>query len=104
MTPEKARDLVVRCFIEAQKETFQHARERLGSSTDAQSIQQSMTASVRMVFTELGFDFDRPTPEALGKVVERLARSAMSWGTPPEIIDHHKKQIEMVLGRLAQNS
>jgi hypothetical protein len=102
LTPEKARDIIVKCFIEAQKETFHQARERLGASTDPESIQKSMATSVRMVFAEMGYDYDRPTPEALGKVVERLARSAMSWGTPPDIIEHHKGQIEKVLGRLGQ--
>ena len=102
MSEERARDLIVRCFIEAQKETFQHARERLGASTDEGSIQKTMMTSVRMAFTEVGGDFDHPTPDSLQKVVEKLGRAAMSWGTPTEIIQHHQMQIQRVLERLGE--
>jgi hypothetical protein len=37
------------------------------------------------------------------KVVELLARKSGSWGTPPEIIEHHKKQIARVLQSLSNN-
>ena len=103
LTPEKARDIVVKCFIEAQRETFLHATQRLGSSADPESIRRNMTASVRMTFKEAGYDFDHPTPEALGAVVQRLGRAAMAWGTPEEVIRHHQGQIEKVLKKLSES-
>jgi hypothetical protein len=104
LTEAKARDIIVRCFVEAQKETFHQARERLGASTDQQSIEKSMATSIRMVFKEVGYDYDSPTLEGLEKVVDRLARSAQSWGTPEEVVLHHKTQIEKVLRRLRENA
>jgi hypothetical protein len=102
LTEAKARDLIVQCFVEAQKETFYHARERLGASTDQESIQKSMATSIRMVFKEVGHDYEHPTLEGLEKVVERLAKAAQSWGTPDEIICHHKAQIEKVFIKLKE--
>jgi len=103
LTEVKARDIIVRCFVEAQKETFHHASERLGAPTDPQSIEKSMAASVRMVFKEVDHDFDQPTLPGLETVVERLARSAQSWGTPEDVVLHHKGQIEKVLRKLGEN-
>ena len=101
LSPLKARDLVIKCFFEAQKETFARANQNLGKqgATD-DGIMQNVTMAVKMVFKENGSDFDNPSRESLRKVVESLARKAGVWGTPQDIIDHHKGEIEKILKAL----
>ncbi|MEW6757875.1 MAG: hypothetical protein AB1347_06615 [Acidobacteriota bacterium] len=101
LTPEKARELIVRCFLEAQKETFARARERLGQIPTEAALLANVEGAVRLAFRESGGDFDRPTAQSLEKVVEVLARKAGSWGTPEDVIHHHKGQIGRVLSVLA---
>ncbi|MFN3396024.1 MAG: hypothetical protein ACK4Z9_04435 [Thermodesulfovibrionales bacterium] len=93
----KARDIIVKCFFEAQKETFSRSRQTLGLEVDEKKILSNIVAAIRLAFKEVGEDFDKPTRESLLKVVDVLARKAASWGTPKDIIDHHKEQIQMVL-------
>jgi len=101
ISPMKARDLVIRCFFEAQRETFERANKHLGQrgATD-EGIMQNVTMAVKMVFKETGGDFEKPSKESLRKVVESLARKASVWGTPQDIIDHHKGEIEKILKAL----
>lgn len=97
----KARNLIVRCFFEAQKETVARAQESLGMGHDDAAVHRAVEDAVRLAFTSSGFSFDRPTKPALQAVVELLARRSSAFGTPTDIIAHHKEQIELVLGRLA---
>ncbi len=104
MTPEKARGLIVRCFLEAQKETFTRARERLGQIPTEAVLLASVEGAVRLAFREAGGNYDHPTAQSLEKVVEVLARKSASWGTPEDVILHHKHQIGRILSVLAQGA
>ena len=97
LTPLKARDIIVKCFFEAQKETFARSKQDLGLKTTDEELLKTVSTSIRMVFKELGVDFEKPTAEGLMKVVETLARKASSWGTPKDIIDFHGAQVMKVL-------
>lgn len=97
LSPSSARDLIVRCFYEAQRETFARSKQELGLRSDEKDLLASVVTAVKLVFKEVGEDFEKPTKGSLMKVVEVLARRASSWGTPPDIIEHHKGQIEKVL-------
>src|SRR6266567_6196113 len=97
LTPAKARDLITRCLLEAQKETFTQNEQRLGHKLGDGDLQTIVEGAVRLAFRETREDYDNPTPEGLMKVVEVLARKSSSWGTPPEVIEHHKQQIARVL-------
>jgi hypothetical protein len=61
-----------------------------------------VTAAVKSVFTKVGVNFDNPTKAGLAKVVAQLATQAKSWGTPDDIIEHHKKQIQILLDALKE--
>jgi hypothetical protein len=100
LTPTKARDLVTRCLLEAQKETFAQNEQRLGRNTDDRDLIAIVEGAVRLAFREARQDYDNPTREGLVKVVEVLARKSNSWGTPSDIIEHHKQQITRVLQHL----
>lgn len=96
----KARDLIVKCFFEAQKETFARMKKDMGGSTEDEELMKNVLASIKMVFREVGADFDRPDREGIVKAVETLAKKAGSWGTPQDIIEFHKGQIMKVLSIL----
>lgn len=100
MTPLKARDLIVQCFFEAQKETFVRAGEQLGRHQDPAQLMATVRSAVKMTFQSTGGDFEAPTRATLEAVVEALARKASTWGTPEDVMEHHKKQIQSVLRRL----
>lgn len=100
MDTKKARDIIIKCFFEAQKETIARAKEKLGNTADDDSILKSVTAIVKTTFTEVKSNFDNPTKEDLMQVIGSLAKKSQGWGTPADIIEHHKKQIEKVLSAL----
>lgn len=100
LDPVKARDVIIRCFYSAQKETFARIKEKVNQPASDAEIKNTVTAAVRSVFTTVGEDFDNPTEAGLAKVVSILASKAKSWGTPDDIIEHHKEQIKKVLDAL----
>jgi hypothetical protein len=101
LTIEKARDMVVNCFFEAQKETLARAKERLGRIPDDATLHRDVENIVRLTFKEQGFSFDSPTQETLGAVVMQLAQKAGAWGTPKDIIEHHRVLIGKIFSHLA---
>ncbi|MBU1087553.1 MAG: hypothetical protein KKD05_08590 [Candidatus Omnitrophica bacterium] len=101
LNPQKARDLIIKCFFEAQKETFKRAKQKFGKSSDDTDVSQRIISVVKLTFQQINADFDQPTKESLLKVIERLAAMSASWGTPEDIIEHHKKQIQRVLSQLS---
>jgi hypothetical protein len=100
LDPIKARDLIINCFFEAQRETFVRAKKTLNLQTDAKSVQESVSSAVRMAFREAGEDFDRPSRASLQKVVQVLAARSAGWGTPPDIIEYHRGHILKILDQL----
>lgn len=104
MTPAKARDLIIKCFYAAQKETFANIKLQEKLPASEQEVKNTVTAAVKSVFTQIGEDFENPTKPGLLKVVEVLAANARSWGTPEDIIRHHKGQIQKVLNALKDDS
>ena len=100
LTPEKARDLIIRCFFESHKETLARTARKLGILPTDEKLFARVTASVRAAFKTTGGDYDHPTAEDLDEVVKLLGGKAASWGTPDDIIEFHKSQIVKVLARL----
>ena len=103
LTPIKARDLVTRCLLEAQRETFAQNEQRLGHQAEDDHLRFVVEGAVRLAFRETGQNYNHPTAEGLTKVVQLLATKSSRWGTPPEIIEHHKQQISRVLQTLGKN-
>jgi hypothetical protein len=97
MTPIKARDLIVECFYQAQKETIGAAGKKLGQTQDDAELRDTVTGAVRLACREAAADFDHPTKHGLMAAVQILARKSQHWGTPADIVEHHKGQIERVL-------
>lgn len=100
MTPTKARDLIVQCFQEAQREHLAAASEFIHQTHEQTDVRNMVIGAVRLAFKEVGGDYDQPTKDTLTQVVEILARKSEQRQTPKEIIAHHKGEIERVLRAL----
>ena len=100
LTPLGARDLVVRCFFEAQRETFERAAQQLGAVPTDEDLRRTVEGAVRLAFRSAKADFEAPTKETLMEAVGALARKAAGMGTPPDIIDHHREQLGRVFAAL----
>ena len=100
LNPAKARDIIIECFFAAQKETFRRVKQKKGCPSKDDDLRKTVTALVRLGFRETGGDFDNPTKEGLQEVVIYLADKAGTWGTPEDIINHHKEQIQRVISCL----
>lgn len=96
----EARDLVVRCFFEAQKETFERAAKSLGARPSDAELHRTVEGAVRLSFRAAGADFEAPTRETLMAAVEKLAAKAQAMGTPGDIIEHHRAQLGRVFNAL----
>jgi hypothetical protein len=100
LNPARAKDLIINCFYEAQKETFARSKQSLGLPADEAQLLASVLSAIKLAFKEVGEDFDRPAKKSLIKVVEVLGRKSMAWGTPQDIIEYHRGQIMRVIGEL----
>lgn len=101
LTPVRARDLVVDCFFQAQHETFARTRQKLGAQRiDDATLRADIVGAVRLAFKETGGDYDRPELATIAAAVAVLGRKADAWGTPPDIVAHHRAGIETMLARL----
>jgi len=102
MSALQARDLMIECFYEAQHATFQRSKQRLGTEWDEESVRRSVTAAVRGGFEQVGEDFEHPSKTSIVEVMTALARKARSWGTPNDIIEHHKQEMENVIALIQE--
>ncbi len=102
ITPLKALDILIECFFQAQKETFARVKKDLGSRTLDKDVRRSVEQAIKLAFKEAGHDFGSPSRRALEDVAQVLARKAASWGTPPDIIVHHRNEIGRLFQALAE--
>lgn len=102
LTNAKALDILVECFYAAQGGLVKRIKNKLDIDPTDKQILDQVVALIRMAFKEVGEDFSNPTKIALTKVIERLSEKAKSWGTPQDIIDHHRKEIQRVIDHLKE--
>jgi hypothetical protein len=96
----KARDLVIQCFMAAQRATFAETKEQAGLEVDEDALERSVVAAVRVAFRKAGGDFDNPTKASIMAAIDQLATTAAGWGTPEPIILYHRCEIEKILDSL----
>jgi hypothetical protein len=105
LTPIRVRDLFIECFFRAHKEMFARVKKKLGSESQPpevsdEALAEMVSEAVSLAFEEAGEDFDRPTKGGLSQVLDVLTKKAIGWGTPRDIVAHHKQQLLAVLSRL----
>ncbi len=100
LDPLHARDLLIECFMAAQRETFIEAKGDLGLPIDEVSLKRSVESAVRGAFKEAGGDFMAPSKTTIGRAIDVLASSASAWGTPPEIVEHHHRELEKIVAHI----
>ena len=76
------------------------AGQSLGTKTDEETLRANVEGVIRMGFKEVGSDYDSPTKSGLNEVLDVLARKADAWGTPKEIVEHHKATMMEIIGKL----
>ncbi len=100
LNARQARDLIVRCFFEAQHEALVRSNELGGRDADSTAIRAQAQGAVREAFERTGGNFRNPDKMSLVRVLGGLAESAKALGTPRDIIEHHTQQIVTVLAEL----
>ena len=94
-TPDKVRDLFVECFYRAQVEIFAHSGS--GERPSEEKLKAMVEEAVRMAFEQAQADFDAPRREELSQVLDVLTRQATEMGTPEDVVDHHRSQLNMLV-------
>ena len=101
MTPMKARDLIIKCYFEAQRERFSREQKSLSDKkANDDELHKSAAAAVKVVFKEMGGDFENPTKFYLDQAAQSFAKKAAAWGTPADIIAHQKVQLTKIMESL----
>ena len=96
LTPIKARDLIIDCFFEIQRDSYVRS---LGLS-DEKQWKIMAVSTVRRTMSELHENFDTPSKQSLVRLVEGLAEKSSTWGAPPDEIVHHMMQLSELLNAL----
>lgn len=101
----RCRDLILECFFEAQKEAFTRATHVLQIAPgDEGTIYNSIVGVTRLAFKEAGGSFDRPTRQGMHRVVDILARKAITWGTSRFKVEGHREEMHRLIDRCREES
>jgi len=98
----KAKDLIVSCFFHAQKETLARAKQKLGNESNDDTLRKSIIIIIKQALKDCGGSYEVPSNACLNAIVPVLAKKAISWGTPKDIVNHHKEQIQKMLKLLEE--
>ena len=103
LTPAKARDLITRCLVKAQKETFAQNEQLLGRVPGDNELQTIAEGTVRLAFRETKEDYDNPTRQGLmsssaGKHGPRFRKTSARAGDLSEFARPAQNIQERVLG------
>ena len=100
LSPIKVRDLIIECLYRAQKKTLLRIKHKLDISSNEKEIKEYIKARIKMAFDEVGGDFEYPTRESLSNVVVVVVKMSTLFGTPKNIVEHHKGQMQRLIKAL----
>ncbi|RMF06826.1 hypothetical protein D6764_01315 [Candidatus Woesearchaeota archaeon] len=101
-TPEQVRDAMLNCFREAHRHAMESDLKmgKLSSKKDFKAYEQSYTEFLlRQFFEEAGGDYDRPTKQALKRVVSKLARFSKHFRSK-EVVQNHASEFKKLIDQL----
>lgn len=100
-TARQARDLMIECFFHAQRETLARVKQTLASRVPSdEELHRDIRGMVRLAMKENGDEFESPTVNSLARLLGALRTKASAWGTPDDIVAHHRAQIDVLLTKV----
>ena len=102
ITPELARDAMIRCFNQAHTEVLDLMDEftEWESDKDREDFRNlSISLNIRNAFKSSGVDFDHPEKEGLIKALNELAELAEKF-RKPDIVSKHYNQIKALIEKI----
>lgn len=97
MNAVKARDVIMNCFFEAQKETYIRGGMLMGQEFSEEQVRNTIKYSFKSGFKSINADFNNPSIESINQLISLLMRKAKAMGTPEDIVLYHRDQIDQVL-------
>ena len=82
ITPLKAREAMIACFVQAHSEVMQDFKEyhKFESEEEFEKMEQvNVGTIVRTIFKDAGADFDHPTKQDLLNAMKKLADYAVNF-------------------------
>lgn len=101
LTPEFARDELLRCFESANREFYNILNEAITDEALREQVRQFVTG----VFQECGANFENPTKQGILTAIEQCKANAeqMMGEKGTEIIRHHYDEMMKLLTRLPEH-
>ncbi len=93
ITPIMVRDAIVRCFIEAHKDSLGIEEQ------DSDIIKRMVTEAVKKSFRETDGDFENPTKESLLRSIGNLKEFSKSFRNQ-EVIENHFNAIKSLIDKI----
>ncbi len=100
LSSQQVREALVECFVDAQFQKIQASAERLGIPKDRAQVRTLIEYQVKEAFSRVGAHYDNPNKEDFAKVMDVLARKALSMGESQDVIDGHFKQMMAMVAQI----
>ncbi|MCK5512317.1 MAG: hypothetical protein KAI96_05885 [Thermodesulfovibrionia bacterium] len=100
LSPIKVRDFIIECLYKAEKETFLRIKDKLNISSNEKEIREYIKTRVKIAFDTVGGNFEHPTKESLSNVAVVIAKMSTLFGTPKNVIEFHKGQMQRLIKAL----
>jgi hypothetical protein len=97
---QQVRDALVECFVDAQFQKIEASAERLGIAKDRAQVRTMIEYQVKEAFGRVGAHYDNPKRDDFAKVMDILARKALSMGESPLVIEAHRKQMQAMVEQM----
>lgn len=102
LSPVKVRDLIIECLYKAERETFLRIKNEsnISSNENEKEIREYIETRVKIAFDTVGGNFEHPTKESLSNVAVVIAKMSTLFGTPKNVIEFHKGQMQRLIKAL----
>ena len=99
LTPEKARDFLIDCVFTAHLDGFKRSLKHIETIKD-DDIRENAAAVLYALFHDIGGNFDYPSKKSMVRVIGRLSQAEENWGTPRDLVEHHRGQLLRLISTL----
>ena len=99
VTPQQAKEALVKCLEEAHEETKQLLTEDKAKAELELLEKTNARYIIQDTFSRVGGDYDAPTKESLLAVVNYI-KDFLCYCRAPEVMERHYNQMRLILERL----